>query len=88
MLDRLDHRASCRAKARDRQRRSRGRRRQGLKLLRIAQDEYRLIDALQRAGRLQAGEGLDWTRVEQEAEQVLDDFVERWLSRVASPSDA
>jgi hypothetical protein len=76
-----------RARARDRQRRSRIRRRQGLRVLRIVQDEYRLIQALQRAGRLSADEGLDWARVEHEAEQVLDDFIERW-SRVASSSDA
>jgi hypothetical protein len=56
--------------------------------LRITQDEYRLIEALQRSGRLTEGDGLQWARVEQEAERVLYDWVDRWLSRVASPRDA
>jgi hypothetical protein len=32
-------------------------------------------------------DGLNWGRVERAAERVLGDWVERWLSRIASPDD-
>jgi hypothetical protein len=80
----LERPPSRREAARTRQQRSRARRRQGLKLVRITQDEFRLIEALQRSGRLTPADGLQWPRVEQAVEQVLQDWVERW-SRVAFP---
>ena len=83
MLERLDRHAQ-----RERQRRSRARRRHGITLLRVPVDEFRLVEALQRAGRLTGEDGLQRARIEQEVERLVADWTERWLSRVASPGDA
>ena len=77
MLERHD---GPRVAARQRQRRSRARRRQGIALLRIQVDEFRLIEALQRAGRLTDNGGLQRACVEREVERLVADFVEGWLN--------
>jgi hypothetical protein len=47
--------------------------------LRVEVDEFRLIEALQRAGRLTGEDGLRRARIEQEAALVLADWIARWL---------
>jgi hypothetical protein len=64
---------------RNRQRRSRLRRKQGRVLLRVEVDEFRLVEAPQRAGRLTTTDGLQRARIEREAERVLADWIARWL---------
>jgi hypothetical protein len=68
-----------RRRARERQRRSRKRRRAGIALLRIPVDEFRLIEALQKAGRLAGEDGLQRAYVEREVGRLVEDFVARWL---------
>jgi hypothetical protein len=61
-----------------RQKRSRARRRNGRVLVKVEVDEFRLIDALQAAGRLRGDEGLQRAAVEREAAALVADFVRRW----------
>jgi len=78
MLDRT-------TQARNRQRRSRRRRRAGRVLLRIEINEFRLVDALISAGRLHPHDGLARAQVEEAVVRLVDDWCDRWVSRVASP---
>jgi hypothetical protein len=66
-------------RTRNRKRRSRLRRKRGCVSLRVEVDEFRLIEALQRAGRLTGEDGLRRARIEQEAALVLADWIARWL---------
>jgi hypothetical protein len=75
MLERPDRRAANR----ERQRRSRKRRRAGIALLRVPVDEFSLIEALQKAGRLAGDDGLQRAHVEREVGRLVEDFVARWL---------
>jgi hypothetical protein len=72
--------------ARNRQRRSRRRRKAGRVLLRVETDEFRLIDALIASGRLSSDDGLARARVEKAVGQLVEDRITRWLSRVAFPT--
>jgi hypothetical protein len=72
--------------ARNRQRRSRRRRKAGLVLLQVEIDEFTLIDALVASGRLDVGDGLARARVQKAVAKLLDDWAQRWLSRVAFPT--
>src|SRR5262249_35099392 len=69
MLDRPNHRQA----ARQRQRRCRKRRRQGIALLRV--------EALQKAGRPTVEDGLRRAQVEVAVSRILRDWVERWLGQ-------
>jgi hypothetical protein len=64
-----------------RQRRCRVRRRQGLAILRVETNEFRLIDALLAAGRLSEDEALRRALVEKAAAKLLEDFTARWLGK-------
>ena len=69
--------------ARTRQRRSRLRRRQGRALLRVEANEFDLVAALLKAGRLCEADGLQRPKVEQALTKLVEDWTARWLSRVA-----
>jgi hypothetical protein len=64
--------------AADRQRAYKRRQRDGEAVLRVVVDEYALIDALIESGRLSEADGLDRSKVEAAAEEVLRDWVARW----------
>jgi hypothetical protein len=68
--------------ARQRQRRSRARRKAGVALLRIEVDELHLIEALIACGRLATADGLQRSRVEQEVSKLVEDWVARWRKAV------
>ena len=59
-----------------RQRRYRRRQRLGLRVCRVEVDEYALIEALIRAGRLTEDESLDPANVEAALTMVVSDFVD------------
>ena len=72
--------------SRARQRRSRQRRKQGRALLKVEVDEFELVAALLKAGRLCETDGLQRPKVEQALARLVEDWTTRWLSRVASPA--
>jgi hypothetical protein len=67
-----------RSAAAARQHRCRARRRRGVALLRVEVDEFRLVDALLWAGRLNEAESRRRSLVEAAVAQVLKDFIVRW----------
>jgi hypothetical protein len=75
MLQRTDRRA----KAREKQRRCRARRRAGETLYRVAVPEVSLIEALIASGRVGRAESADYSLVQKAVEGVVRDFIERWL---------
>src|SRR5262245_41207008 len=62
-----------------RARRSRARRRQGTACLRVETDEFRLAEALLRAGRLNESEALQRPLIERELTRLVGDWCLRWL---------
>lgn len=65
--------------AAERQRRRRARERDGITVMPLAVPYYRFIEALQACERLTEAEGLDRQKVRAAAEEVLGDFIRRWL---------
>jgi hypothetical protein len=64
-----------------RQQRCRARRRQGLAVLRIEANEFRLIDALLAAGRISEAESQRRGLVEKATAKLLEDVIARWLPK-------
>ena len=62
-----------------RARKARARRRQGMASLRCEVHEFRLVEALLRAGRLSEGEALRRPLVERELAKLVEDWTARWL---------
>lgn len=52
-------------------------------MLKVEVDEFGLVEALQRAGRLCEIDGLRRPKIEQALAKLVEDWTARWLSRVA-----
>ena len=70
-----------RSSAAQRQHRCRARRRQGVAVLRIEANEFRLIDALLALNRITEAESQRRGLVEKATAKLLDDVIARWLPK-------